>query len=569
MASTDLTASSEWWRGLNAAFAARGPADPEARRLVAEHLRWYPRADAALLGRAYSVAEYLHREQRRKSGEPYITHPLAVAMILAEMGLDTATLVAALLHDTVEDTPFSLPHLGAEFGPEVAVMVDGVTKVDKVEYGEAAKGETIRKMVLGAREDLRVLLIKLADRLHNLRTLQFQPPHKRIRISEETRHLLIPLAERLGVYRIKRELEDLCFAYLEPEAHEAARARVEKVRYEGEELGGVHTVRRNLRDALSEFRVRADVEVRDRHLYSVHTSGFGERIAPLDTVRFLVVVRQESDAYLALGAVHRRWQPQRSRFRDFIAVPKFNLYKALHTSVHTGSGPMQVIICDTHSQLVSDLGIVAEIRQGTGRDGRLTRERTTDPDWLTRLLGWQDRADAQELLRGMRTDLVGSITVVTTDGRVLTLPEHSTPVDAAYALGPDVGNRFSAAMIAGRFVPPSHALRDGDTVQVITKAFAGPDEAWLESAKTGEARMGITTWHRERRREEDEEAGRSLLAGIIGLGPLIDAEASGEMTGVARAAGHIDLEDLYVALGRGDGEIGPDWVADRLRGQRA
>ncbi|WP_150255599.1 RelA/SpoT family protein [Nocardiopsis deserti] len=550
MGAPDVTASTQWWQGLNAAKATSTPAD-RVRSLVREHQRWYPKADVALLSRAYAVAEHLHKEQRRKSGEPFIIHPVAVATILAEMGLDTATLVAALLHDTVEDTPFSLAHLAAEFGTEVGVMVDGVTKVDRSMYGSAAAGETFRKMVVAARDDLRVLLIKLADRLHNLRTLQFQPPHKRVKIAQGTRELLIPLAERLGVYRLKRDLEDLCFEYLEGEDFERVSTRVARVRENS--AHEVDALRVSLRDGLASFRVKAQVEVRSRHPYSVFTSGTGLTgdPDPLDTVRYVVVVKgDERNAYLALGAVHGRWKPYPAKFRDFIATPRYNLYRALHTTVLTESGRrVQIIICDSHAQQVSEYGIIADIRQATGRDGRLTTERTTDPEWLTRLLGWQEQATAEELLEGARTDLADSITVLTGQGEVLTLPEGATPVDVAYALGADTGDRYSAAAIDGRLVSPATRVREGDTVHVITKAEPSPDRAWLESVRTGRARVAIAAWHRTRAHEQAEHTGRERMIALVGEDRLIEAESSGAMTGVARRSGYPSLEELYVALG--------------------
>ncbi|MEE2037690.1 HD domain-containing protein [Nocardiopsis sp. CT-R113] len=562
--STDLTASSEWWRGLTAAMATRRPL-PRVQPLVKEHLRWYPKADVALLSRAYAVADHLHREQKRKSGEPFIIHPLAVATILAEMGLDTATLVAALLHDTVEDTPFSLAHLAAEFGSEVGIMVDGVTKVDQSMYGSAAAGETFRKMVVAAKDDLRVLLIKLADRVHNLRTLQFQPPHKRIKIARGTRELLIPLAERLGVYQLKRELEDLCFEYLETEDFARVRERTDEIRrshqYE------IDSLRVSLRDVLHAFRVKAEVVVRERHLYSVYTSGLrsGTQVGPMATVRFVVVVRGgEQNAYLALGAVHGRWRPVPRRFRDFIATPKYNLYKALHTTVVTESGrQVQIIICDPHAREVSEFGIIAQIRQETSKDGRLLQGRTrADPEWLTRLLGWQEQASAEDLLTGARTDLADTITVLTGEGRVLTLPEGATPVDVAYALGEETGNHFSAATIGGRLAGPAARVREGDTVRIVTTDEPAPDQGWLDSVRTGEARVGITAWHRVRARERASEAGRAKLSDLLGQDRLVEAEGAGKLIGVARRMGHPDMEDLYAALG--EGRRDPGEVSDHL-----
>ncbi|GAA1441222.1 MULTISPECIES: RelA/SpoT family protein [Nocardiopsis] len=565
VASTDLTASSEWWRGLNEAMSARRPL-PRVQPLVKEHLRWYPKADVALLSRAYAVADHLHREQKRKSGEPFIIHPLAVATILAEMGLDTATLVAALLHDTVEDTPFSLAHLAAEFGAEVGIMVDGVTKVDRSMYGSAAAGETFRKMVVAAKDDLRVLLIKLADRVHNLRTLQFQPPHKRAKIARGTRELLIPLAERLGVYQLKRELEDLCFEYLETEDFERVRERTEQVRRSHEHE--IDSLRVSLRDVLHAFRVKAEVVVRERHLYSVFTSGLraGSEVGPVATVRYVVVVRGgEQNAYLALGAVHGRWRPVPRRFRDFIATPKYNLYKALHTTVVTESGrQVQIIICDPHAREVSEYGIIAQIRQETSKDGRLLQEGRTraDPEWLTRLLGWQEQASAEDLLTGARTDLADTITVLTGEGRVLTLPEGATPVDVAYALGEETGNHFSAATIDGRLAGPAARIREGDTVRIVTTDEPAPDRGWLDSVRTGEARVGITAWHRVRARERASEDGRWRLAELLGQDRLVEAEAAGKLIGVARRMGHPDMEDLYVALG--EGRRAPEDVSDQL-----
>lgn len=562
--SHDLTASSEWWRGLNTSMATQRPS-PLARPLVKEHLRWYPKADVALLSRAYAVADHLHREQKRKSGEPFIIHPLAVATILAEMGLDTATLVAALLHDTVEDTPFSLAHLSAEFGSEVGIMVDGVTKVDQSMYGSAAAGETFRKMVVAAKDDLRVLLIKLADRVHNLRTLQFQPPHKRTKIARGTRDLLIPLAERLGVYQLKRELEDLCFEYLETEDFGRVRDRTEQVRRSHQHE--IDSLRVSLRDVLHAFRVKADVVVRDRHLYSVYTSGRreGADVDPVATVRFVVVVRGgEQNAYLALGAVHGRWRPVAKKFGDFIATPKYNLYKALHTTVVTESGrQVQIIICDPHAQAVSEFGIIAQIRQGTTKDGRLVQGRTTaDPEWLTRLLGWQEQATAEDLLTGARTDLADNITVLTGEGRVLTLPEGATPVDVAYALSTETGTHFSAATIDGRLVSPAARVREGDTVRIVTTDEPAPDRGWLDTVRTGEARVGITAWHRTRERERVAGIGRARLTELVGQDHLVDAEAAGKLVGVARRLGHPDMEDLYVALG--EGRHDPEGIVEHL-----
>lgn len=412
-----------------AALAAGAPraettadAADAVRPLIAAHRRVFPGADAGLLRRAYAVADHWHSGQVRKSGAPYITHPLAVAILLADIGMDTTTLVAALLHDTVEDTGLTIGQVKAEFGAEVAVLVDGVTKLDGSKWGDHAEGETFRKMILAASIDLRVLVIKLADRVHNLRTLGHHPKReKRERIARASMELLVPFAQRLGLYDYQRELEDLAFATLSPEAHGrvAALARqTEAARNTA--LGELIT---GMRAQLAAAGVRAQVEARARHLYSIHLSlpGGGGWIPgaaggdaasvplrPTDAARVVVVVDgSESDCYIALGVLHGRWHPVDDRFRDYISMPKYNMYRSLHTAVLVGGEPVGVLIRTQAMDAVATYGVAARIREAGGRDGKVSADvaRQADLDWLDRLLAWQPLAAPGEFLDGLRADL--------------------------------------------------------------------------------------------------------------------------------------------------------------------
>lgn len=554
--STTSVTSRMWWQQLNAATSGQ-MRHTEVEPLVREHLRWHPRAGIESLRRAYAVAHHLHEGQMRKSGEPYISHPLAVALILAETGVDTATLVAALLHDTVEDTPYSVGQLRAQFGDEVAVMVDGVTKLDRSMYGADAAGETFRKMVLAASADLRVLLIKLADRVHNLRTLGFQPEHKQRRIASATRDLLIPFAERLGVYALKRELEDLCFAYLEPEPHaDTVTAIAEGRTHARDEFDAVRT---RLTQVLAEFRIRSEVVVRDRHPYSVHTTR-GGHLDGLDSFgvsRIIVTVPRESrDCYIALGAIHSAWKPLPARFKDFIAVPKYNLYRALHTTVVTSSGRVfELIVCTVEEYRISEYGLITHVADATCADGRRAVTRRADLDWLQRLLSWQRQVTADELLQGMRTDLVpDSMVIFTREGDLVSLPRGATALDFAYAVSPELGDRYMGAQVDGRLVPAATRLRDGQTVEILTSDDSSASASWLTVVKTGPARSGITQRLAEQQAEREASQGRTEIQEHLRTAgySLLELEGTGIATSVARRLGYSDLDGLYTATNAGD-----------------
>jgi GTP pyrophosphokinase len=505
--------------------ATAGPASrdrlPDAIRHVAEaHRTHYPDADLSVLRRAYVLAESSHRGQFRKSGEPYITHPLAVTLILAALGAETTTLTASLLHDTVEDTEVTLDQVREEFGDEVTYLVDGVTKLEKVEYGAAAEPETFRKMLVATGDDVRVMSIKLADRLHNMRTLGVMRPEKQARTARVTRDVLIPLAERLGVQALKTELEDLVFAILHPEQYAATRALIAADALAGDTLGAVAE---QVSGVLREAGIAAEVLVRPRHFVSVHRIHLkrGE-LRGSDFGRLLVLVAEDADCYAVLGEMHTCFTPVISEFKDFIAAPKFNLYQSLHTAIAAPDGAVAEVLIRTHRMhKVAEAGVVAlgnpyatasegaggpeqAAEPATGAGGRFgdgERADPTRPGWLSRLLDWQQSAqDADTFWTSLRADLAQDqeITVFRTDGGTLGLPAGATCVDAAYAMHGEAAHGCLGARVNGRLAPLSTVLDDGDTVQLLLAqdAASGPSPQWLDHARTPAARIAITGWLR-------------------------------------------------------------------------
>ncbi|MFE6037928.1 RelA/SpoT family protein [Streptomyces sp. NPDC056452] len=492
--------------------ALLGPASrgrlPDAIGHVAEtHRAHYPDADLNNLRRAYVLAESSHRGQMRKSGEPYITHPLAVTLILAELGAETTTLTASLLHDTVEDTEVTLDQVREEFGDEVCYLVDGVTKLEKVDYGAAAEPETFRKMLVATGNDVRVMSIKLADRLHNMRTLGVMRPEKQERIAKVTRDVLIPLAERLGVQALKTELEDLVFAILHPEEYENTRALITASENAQDPLAEIaESVRSTLRDA----GITAEVLIRPRHFVSVHRVRIkrGE-LRGTDFGRLLVLVGEDADCYAVLGELHTCFTPVISEFKDFIAAPKFNLYQSLHTAVVGPEGAVAEVLIRTHQMhKVAEAGVVAlgnpytpdnatAVLQAEPADGE--RADPTRPGWLSRLLDWQESAtDPDTFWTTLRADLAQDreITVFRTDGGTLGLPAGASCVDAAYAQYGEEAHGCIGARVNGRLATLSTVLNDGDTVQLLLAqdASSGPSPEWLDHARTPGARIAITGW---------------------------------------------------------------------------
>ncbi|MCX5268585.1 bifunctional (p)ppGpp synthetase/guanosine-3',5'-bis(diphosphate) 3'-pyrophosphohydrolase [Streptomyces sp. NBC_00199] len=488
--------------------ASRGRLPDAISHVVEVHRAHHPDADLEPLRRAYVLAESSHRGQMRKSGEPYITHPLAVTLILAELGAETTALTASLLHDTVEDTDVTLDQVGEEFGAEVRYLVDGVTKLEKVDYGAAAEPETFRKMLVATGNDVRVMSIKLADRLHNMRTLGVMRPEKQARIAKVTREVLIPLAERLGVQALKTELEDLVFAILHPEEYAHTRELI--AANEAQETDPLAEFSDVMRAVLREAGIQAEVLIRPRHFVSVHrVSRKRGRLRGCDFGRLLVLVNEDADCYAVLGELHTCMTPVVSEFKDFIAVPKFNLYQSLHTAVAREDGQVAEVLIRTHQMhKVAEAGVIAlgnpytaSAEEHTGQGASADEERVdpTRPGWLSRLLDWQEAApDPDTFWSTLREDLAQDreITVYRPDGGALGLPEGATCVDAAYAQYGEDAHACIGARVNGRLATLSTVLRDGDTVQLLMgqDPASEPSREWLEHAHTPAARIAIQRW---------------------------------------------------------------------------
>ncbi|GAA2776491.1 RelA/SpoT family protein [Mycolicibacterium pallens] len=556
----------------------RSTVNPVLEPLVAVHREFYPKADLSILQRAYEVAEAKHADQMRRSGDPYITHPLAVANILAELGMDTITLVAALLHDTVEDTGYAMETLTTDFGEEVAHLVDGVTKLDKVALGNAAEGETIRKMIIAMARDPRVLVIKVADRLHNMRTMRFLPPEKQARKARETLEVIAPLAHRLGMATVKWELEDLSFAILHPKRYE------EIVRLVADRAPSRDTylakVRVEITAALSGMKINATVEGRPKHYWSIYQKMIvkGREFDDIhDLVGVRILCEEIRDCYAAVGVVHSLWQPMPGRFKDYIAQPRFGVYQSLHTTVVGPEGkPLEVQIRTRDMHDTAEFGIAAHWRykESKGRNGVPHPHASAEIDetaWMRQLLDWQrEAADPGEFLESLRYDLaVQEIFVFTPKGDVVTLPAGSTPVDFAYAVHTEVGHRCIGARVDGRLVALERKLENGERVEVFTSKApnAGPSRDWQGFVVSPRAKAKIRQWFAKERRDEALEAGKDSIArevrrGGLPLQKLVNAEA---MSALAQELRYADVSALYTAVG--EGHVSPRHVVQRLVAQ--
>ncbi|MFG1710082.1 RelA/SpoT family protein [Nonomuraea sp. M3C6] len=532
--------------------------EPLFRTVRATH----PKADLRVIERAYDVAAYHHRDQKRKSGDPYITHPLAVATILAELGTDDETLCAALLHDTVEDTAYSLDELRGDFGDTIASLVDGVTKLDKVKFGDAAQAETVRKMVVAMSRDIRVLIIKLADRLHNMRTMRYLPEHKRHQKSRETLEIFAPLAHRLGMNTIKWELEDLAFAMLYPKRYDEI-ARMVSERAPRRDLFLQEVIEKVSGD-LREAKIRAVVKGRPKHYYSVYQKMIARDVAfddIYDLVGIRVLVDNVRDCYAALGTIHARWNPVPGRFKDYIAMPKFNMYQSLHTTVIGPEGkPVELQIRTQSMHHRAEYGVAAhwKYKEEVGAPGPTGKVKPgSDMAWLRQLLDWQkETSDPGEFLESLRFDLsVSEVYVFTPKGQVIALPEGATPVDFAYAVHTEVGHRCIGARVNGRLVPLESRLGNGDTVEIFTSKSpdAGPSRDWLKFVKSGRARNKIRQWFSKERRETAIEAGKEAIGRAMrkqGL-PLQRLMSGESLLALARDLRYPDVSALYAAVGEG------------------
>jgi len=554
-------------RSMRARFARMGTrnqgANPVLEPLFRSVRANHPKADLALLERAYTTAERMHGTQTRKSGDPYITHPLAVTTILADIGMTEPTLAAALLHDTVEDTPYTLDQVRQDFGEEIAQLVDGVTKLDKVKYGDSAQAETIRKMIVAMSRDIRVLVIKLADRLHNMRTLRYVRQETQERVARETLDIYAPLAHRLGMNTIKWELEDLAFATLHPKIYdEIVRMVAERAPSRDQFLAEVIAqVEADLREA----KVKASVTGRPKHYYSIYQKmivGGREFSDIYDLVGIRVLVENDRDCYTVLGILHARWNPVLGRFKDYVAMPKFNMYQSLHTTVIGPQGkPVELQIRTFAMHRRAEYGVAAHWKyKEDGRAG-IDTDRAGDLDdmtWVRQLLDWQNEVeDPGEFLESLRFEINrAEVYVFTPRGDVIALPAGSTPVDFAYAVHTEVGHHTIGARVNGRLVPLESALENGDVVEVFTSKApnAGPSRDWLGFVKSPRAKSKIRQWFTKERREEAIDRGKEQIAKLMrkeGL-PLKRLLSHESLT---LAAGHFKLGDvsaLYAAVGEGN-----------------
>jgi GTP pyrophosphokinase len=531
------------------------PASPvELEPLLRTLRNTHPKADLRPVVRAYEVAAEGHKGQVRRSGEPFVTHPLAVAEILADLGLLPTAIVAALLHDLVEDTPATLETVRAEFGEEVATLVDGVTKLDKVKYGEAAQAESIRKMVVAMAKDARVLVIKLADRLHNMRTLRSLAAEKQERIARETLEIFAPLAHRLGMNTIKWELEDLAFATLYPKRYdEIVRLVADRAPSRDTYLDGVtEEVAAHLREA----KIKAEVTGRPKHYYSIYQKMIvrGRDFTDIyDLVGIRVLVEDVRDCYAALGAIHAIWNPIPGRFKDYIARPKFNMYQSLHTSVIGPEGkPVELQIRTFAMHKIADYGIAAHWKY---KEAKSDVNPPNDLNWLKQIVDWQkETSDPGEFLDSLRFDLyVGEVYVFTPKGDVISLPSGATPVDFAYAVHTEVGHRCIGARVNGRLVPLESPLDNGDVVEVFTSKAqtAAPSQDWLAFVTTPRARNKIRQWFAKERREDAIEAGKDQISRAMrkqGL-PLQRLMSGDALISLAKDMRYPDIAALYAAVG--------------------
>jgi len=536
---------------------------PELEPLLRAIRTNHPKADLALIERAYRTAEHLHRGQTRKSGDPFITHPLAVTTILADIGMTEPTLVAALLHDTVEDTPYTLDELRADFGDEVAVLVDGVTKLDKVQYGETAQAETIRKMIVAMARDIRVLVIKLADRLHNMRTVRYVKQSTQERQATESLDVYAPLAHRLGMNTIKWELEDLAFATLHPKIYdEIVRMVAERAPSRDQFLAQViEQVEQDLKDA----KVKATVTGRPKHYYSIYQKmivGGREFSDIYDLVALRILVEEDRDCYSALGVLHARWTPVLGRFKDYVATPKFNMYQSLHTTVIGPQGkPVEMQIRTYAMHRRAEYGVASHWKYKEDRRNGVDTDKLgdlEDMNWVRQLLDWQsDVEDPGEFLESLRFEINrAEVYVFTPRGDVIALPAGSTPVDFAYAVHTEVGHHTIGARVNGRLVPLESTLDNSDVVEIFTSKAptAGPSRDWLQFVKSQRARSKIKQWFTKERREEAIERGKDQIAKLMRKeGQSLKRVLSHES--LTLAALHFRLADvsaLYAAVGEGN-----------------
>jgi GTP pyrophosphokinase len=573
MSDTSSTGSAQR-RALLPRLFSRSETGGALERILRALRQTNPRADVAIVERAYQVAKSAHEGQLRKSGEPYITHPLAVAEILVELGIGAKTIAAALLHDTVEDTSYTLDAVTRDFGAEIGLLVDGVTKLDRLKLGEDAQAETVRKMVVAMSKDIRVILIKLADRLHNARTWGFVESESAERKARETLEIYAPLAHRLGIQTIKWELEDLSFAVLHPKLYVEIDSLVTERTPESDRF--VKEIIDQISGDLKVARVKAQVAGRQKQHYSIYQkmirqSRDFQEIYDLTGIRILV--SSIRDCYAALGAVHARWNPIPGRFKDYIATPKFNLYQSLHTTVFGPDGKaveIQIRTMDMHKR--AEYGVAAHWKY---KERQVLGSKSSDeilPDenmaWLAHITDWEgETEDPSEFLDTLRYEIgAKEVYVFTPKGKVIGLSVGATPVDFGYAVHTEIGHRVMGAKVNGRLVPLDTKLGSGDTVEVLTSKNpeAGPSQDWLNFATSQRARSKIRNWFTKERRDDAIESGREALAKVVrkknlSLSRVLSAQ---NLASVATGLKYENVDSLYAALG--EGQVSTQSVLEKI-----
>ncbi len=528
-----------------------------------------PESDLTKIKAAYVFAALAHQGQKRDSGEDFILHPLEVALIVYELGMDTTSIIAALLHDVVEDTETEVEQIRKQFGNDVAILVDGVTKLSRLAFQnkQEQQMENLRKMFLAMTQDLRVIIIKLADRLHNMRTLKHLPEEKQKSIAKETLEIYAPLTHRLGMWKVKWELEDLALRYLEPEAYYSLVNKVAKKRQERE--GYISEVKQTLQRALVEIEIKAEVQGRPKHFYSIYekmqdqSKEFSEIY---DLMGLRVIVSTVQDCYEVLGIVHTLWKPIPGRFKDYVAMPKSNMYQSLHTTVIGPNGePLEIQIRTWEMHHTAEYGIAAHwLYKEKGPDDRELHDKIA---WLRHLIEWQgEMKDTEEFMETLRIGLfVDEVFVFTPNGDVKNLPAGSTSVDFAYSIHTTLGHQCTGAKVNGRLVPLDYQLKNGDIVQIISsKQSSGPSRDWLQFVKTSKAKNRIRQWMREQHREENIQIGRDLIERELRKhGYEIHENLRMEvMLEVAKKLGFSNVPDLFAAVG--DLKVTPNMVVGKL-----
>jgi guanosine-3',5'-bis(diphosphate) 3'-pyrophosphohydrolase len=546
-------------RGVKAVLSkvrpARPTTDPALEKIIKEIRAKRPKADVKAIERAFQIAARAHDGQLRKSGDAFITHPMAVASILANLGLDESTIAAAILHDAVEDTEVTLAEVEGELGYTVAMLIDGVTKLERIRFrsAEQSRAENLRKMIVATAKDVRVLLIKIADRLHNMRTLAPLQPDKKELIARETLEIYAPLAHRLGMYAIKWELEDLAFATLHPKRFHEIETLMQQRQPQGAQV--LEEVREDILGKLRDVKIKAEVSGRPKHLYSIYEKivlGGKQFDQIFDLIGIRIVVDSVRDCYGALGALHTVFTPVPGRFKDYIAMPKFNMYQSLHTTVIGPNGrPMEIQIRTKEMHRAAETGIAAHWLYKEQRRGKPAEEEIA---WLQRMMDWQkESADPKEFMESLKIDLYSDeVFIFTPKGDVLELPRGATPLDFAYAIHTEVGHRTVGARVNERLVPLSHELSSGDSVEIITsKGPASPSRDWMNLAKTPRAKNKIRQWFARERREDALAQGRdSLIHTMRKQGLPVDKIVKGNLLEqVTEDMKLADLDALYVALG--------------------